>query len=860
MACGDVLSLEDLQTAKKHQIFEAEVITGKAGGVAGGAIIGTATNPVTGQTQQTLPSILADLGFDVQSWTSSTGGVLASANQVFLNDTSGSLGLGDYYAWGGTFPKTVPAGTDPALPTSGYIMRSSRFATTQAREALRRSYAEAGYNLVDGSFEAGGTLVNVNDVLLQERTGKAFSGPAGTVAAGTNPASGGFVSRESDTVRGAAISFASVAAMLADTRMLPTETIYCSGGTFWQRIAASSPSVIADFKPVTDVCLDDFNTLADGLEQAVAHSRNCYSLQSHTFYEPIYLGAAKNLNITLRKVIWTGAANLNNSADRLIGMINLWGGMGAQTSISGAQTEGTSTFTVADPSLFSVGDYVQLGGGKTDYICKVTGINGSNITLDYALGWDNTGDALFLRQVLTPVNNVHVRIDELVDASGTSDANAMVNGVSLITAVHSSVSIGQIYDTSYPAIFTSNTYCCEARESYLNKPRVTGAGQGYLVQWNKAHRAHNSKLYGHGGRHLIDYTRAAHCTAEQCAPTWFDNYPYSTHGAWEHDLTFTNCSVPVGKYSIALAQSGPSFGQQTKNVLFTGGEWDGDMLCDIFPTNVTFDNMRLLGRNSITGTPNYRLGGNGHFTLKNVKVQNALSSMLFRGTDAAGYPASANVYIDSGTVTGRYIEFNGITGDVVIGDSEFGQPFSSGGLVVNRFIMAGGKMNLWGGGTFNCKSFSLDGVSCFGQADNNRATIACERFIKSGGEDVQSPSFGISGAGRINLSGFNSYAGRAAATSNTYQLLGGVTCDVVMTGVTLLNRNLATKALDFTSVSANRVNLTMIGCAIDGVLDVNNTTVMVSAIIKNNRFKVGNTSLMAPTANYLVGDNLTNIA
>lgn len=189
MACGDVLSLEDLQTAKKHQIFEAEVITGKAGGVAGGATIGTATNPVTGQTQQTLPSILADLGFDVQSWTSSTGGVLASANQVFLNDTPGSLGLGDYYAWGGPFPKTVPAGTDPALPTSGYIMRSSRFAGTQAREALRRSYAEAGYNLVEGSFEAGGTLVNANDVLLQERTGKVFSGPAGTVPAGSTPSS-----------------------------------------------------------------------------------------------------------------------------------------------------------------------------------------------------------------------------------------------------------------------------------------------------------------------------------------------------------------------------------------------------------------------------------------------------------------------------------------------------------------------------------------------------------------------------------------------------------------------------------------------------------------------------------------------
>lgn len=175
MARGDVLSLEDLQTAKKHQIFEAEVITGKAGGVAGGATIGTATNPVTGQTQQTLPSILADLGFDVQPWTSSTGGVLASANQVFLNDTPGSLWLGDYYAWVGTFPKTVPAGTDPALPTSGYIMRSSRFASTQAREALRRSYAEAGYNLVDGSFEAGGTVTTATDVLLYEATGVVYA-------------------------------------------------------------------------------------------------------------------------------------------------------------------------------------------------------------------------------------------------------------------------------------------------------------------------------------------------------------------------------------------------------------------------------------------------------------------------------------------------------------------------------------------------------------------------------------------------------------------------------------------------------------------------------------------------------------
>ena len=45
----------------------------------------------------------------------------------------------------------------------------------QIFEALRRSYAEAGYTLVNGSFEKGGTLTSATDVLLYEKTGKAYS-------------------------------------------------------------------------------------------------------------------------------------------------------------------------------------------------------------------------------------------------------------------------------------------------------------------------------------------------------------------------------------------------------------------------------------------------------------------------------------------------------------------------------------------------------------------------------------------------------------------------------------------------------------------------------------------------------------
>lgn len=89
--CGDVLSLEDLKTAKKHQVFEAEVITGHAGGVPSGADIDTANNPVTDQDQKTMPAIMrdAELAFE---------GQLTSQENAFQNFllASGYQFMGDY--------------------------------------------------------------------------------------------------------------------------------------------------------------------------------------------------------------------------------------------------------------------------------------------------------------------------------------------------------------------------------------------------------------------------------------------------------------------------------------------------------------------------------------------------------------------------------------------------------------------------------------------------------------------------------------------------------------------------------------------------------------------------------------------
>ena len=112
--CGDVLSLADLQTAKKHQIFEAEVITGKSGGVAGGADIDYATNPVTGQVQKTLPAVLRDVGYTIASFTFTTGGTLTANDVGALVLWPGPSGDGQYYSWAGAYPKIIPANSTPS--------------------------------------------------------------------------------------------------------------------------------------------------------------------------------------------------------------------------------------------------------------------------------------------------------------------------------------------------------------------------------------------------------------------------------------------------------------------------------------------------------------------------------------------------------------------------------------------------------------------------------------------------------------------------------------------------------------------------------------------------------------------------
>lgn len=106
----ELLNAQDLITAKKHDTFHSEVVTGKAGGLSTGANIDYATNAVTGQVQKTLPATVN--GIDWSYVGKFADGVTFTKKSDFAIDANGTQ-----WIYTGSLPFSATAGTVPSEPT-----------------------------------------------------------------------------------------------------------------------------------------------------------------------------------------------------------------------------------------------------------------------------------------------------------------------------------------------------------------------------------------------------------------------------------------------------------------------------------------------------------------------------------------------------------------------------------------------------------------------------------------------------------------------------------------------------------------------------------------------------------------------
>lgn len=196
----------------------------------------------------------ADLGLELSDETFETGGTVNTSNQaVFKSD-------GTFWVWTGSFPKIFSEGVDP-LDDVLWVDRSQYINRNTIRSNLKRLAAEAGYNLVDGSFEEGGVLNDLSDVLWYQQDGKYYSwgtDEAKTVPANSTPASTGGISA------GAWVDRTDVT--LRDELSRITET-------FNSKLKLKESLTLFDFDPPTDGVTDAGNIINSAIVYASTNNK-----------------------------------------------------------------------------------------------------------------------------------------------------------------------------------------------------------------------------------------------------------------------------------------------------------------------------------------------------------------------------------------------------------------------------------------------------------------------------------------------------------------------------------------------------------------------------------------------------------
>ena len=125
-----------------------------------------------GNTVSTAAGAIKRLGPVRVDWTFTIGGTLNYPNEAALNPADGN-----YYGWTGALPKVVAPGTDPTLPSSGYVPRTDVVLRDEIFGV--KGYISKTYTISSlfPSLQDAMNYAATNNVILYVQAGELFSDP-----------------------------------------------------------------------------------------------------------------------------------------------------------------------------------------------------------------------------------------------------------------------------------------------------------------------------------------------------------------------------------------------------------------------------------------------------------------------------------------------------------------------------------------------------------------------------------------------------------------------------------------------------------------------------------------------------------
>lgn len=309
-----------------------------------------------------------------------------------------------------------------------------------------------------------------------------------------------------------------------------------------------------------------------------------------------------------------------NSHDNPFGAVLFFTGKPTGETVTHALAEPwaelTDAVAVPDASRFPVDSWWavqcdEVAGGGADerelqrFVRVTQQIDGGRIRVDYLNGWPLAAGRRLTWRRVQPVERVRVSRMRFVGAGpydgpddGSFPDSRELTGshpTAFEYAVHCDVADIHATHTWWPVVMRRwNTHFVTERCSIENPPTVFYGGAGYLTQQIYCLYGHVRDCTSSNARHLNDFTASAYSMVENCHGDGDDQggNPFTTHGQYEHDLTF------IGNSGLMdIANSGGQWGTAAKRITVR------DHVCSWFVastkiSDLTLENVRVTARST----------------------------------------------------------------------------------------------------------------------------------------------------------------------------------------------------------------------------------------------------------------------